>query len=273
MTRSAQLPLLYEKHDQVAYITFNRPEKHNAITPEMVVRLANAWRDFSDEDDLRAAIITGVGERAFCAGADLGSLIPLITHAREPQDEWDEKLRSSHEWINTAFLRGYSTYKPVIAAINGFCLAGGTEMAMATDLRVAAEHATLGLTEAQRGLIPFGGSLARLPRQIGYSDAMEILLLAEPIDAQRALKMRLVNWVVPAAKLMAKARALAERLAENGPLALRKIKETVLRSSGMSLEEAFRVEDECGAVIIRSEDAREGPRAFMEKRKPNFTGR
>jgi enoyl-CoA hydratase len=171
-----------------------------------------------------------------------------------------------------AILRGIALYKPVIAAVNGNALGGGTEMTNACDLRVAAAHAVFGTPEAKVGLLPGGGSISRLPRQIPYAKAMEILLLGEPFSAQDALAMGLVNYVVPRDRLMARARELAERLAENGPLAVRKIKEGVLRTSGLPLDQALRIEDEVSAAVMLSKDAREGPRAFKEKRKPRFTG-
>jgi enoyl-CoA hydratase len=160
--------LLYEKRDGIAYITLNRPHVHNAIDPEMMVRLAEAWRDFEADDSLRVAIVTGAGDRAFSAGADLGRLIPLFTGARQPEDEWDHRLMAERDLVNVALMRRRPIYKPIVAAINGFCLAGGTEMALATDIRIAAEHATLGLSEVQRALVPGGGSMVRLPRQVPY---------------------------------------------------------------------------------------------------------
>ncbi|HXG42506.1 MAG TPA: enoyl-CoA hydratase-related protein [Dehalococcoidia bacterium] len=265
--------LLYEKRDGIAYITLNRPHVHNAIDPEMMVRLAEAWRDFEADDSLRVAIVTGAGDRAFSAGADLGRLIPLFTGARQPEDEWDHRLMAERDLVNVALMRRRPIYKPIVAAINGFCLAGGTEMALATDIRIAAEHATLGLSEVQRALVPGGGSMVRLPRQVPYCKAMEILLVGDPIPAQEAYRFGLVNYVVPQSELMATAERFARRIAENGPLAVRKIKEAVLRTSGVPLEEAFRIEDEISREVFASEDAKEGPRAFMEKRPPQYKGR
>jgi enoyl-CoA hydratase len=269
--------VIYEKKDYIVYITLNRPEVHNAMNPEMVVRLAEAWLEFDADPEARVAIITGAGDQAFSAGADLKRLIPLVTRARAPEDEWDRRVLEERidgvRLIDIALMRLRPIYKPVIAAINGWCLAGGTELALATDIRIAAEHASLGLMEPKRGLVPGGGSMARLPRQIPYCKAMEILLTGDPIPAQEAYRIGLVNYVVPLAELMPTAERFARTIAENGPLAVRKIKETVIRSSGVPLEEAYRLENEASAVIMRSEDAREGARAFAEKRKPRFTGR
>jgi enoyl-CoA hydratase/carnithine racemase len=265
--------VLFERRNHIAYLTFNRPEVHNSYNPETIVRLAEAWQEIDKDDDIRAAIVTGAGNVAFSAGADLGRLIPLFTRARQPEDEWDKKLLANRHLGDIALLRGYDLDKPVIAAINGFCIAGGMELIQSTDLRVAAENASFGLQEVKWAIIPAAGSLARLQRQMPYCKAMEILLTGNRIDAQEAWRLGLVNYVVPQAHLMAKAEELATTIAANGPLAVRKIKEAVRRTSGRPYEEAFKIENECAREVMRSEDAREGPRAFMEKRKPIYKGR
>jgi len=264
--------LLYEKRDGIATLTLNRPARKNALTPEMMVRLAEAWRDFRDDDAARVAILTGAGD-TFTAGADLARLIPLLTRARKPEDEWDRRLLEDKTLFQTAVLRRFELYKPVIAAVDGVALAGGCEIILATDLRLATPEASFGLSEAKRGIVPGAGSLARLARQIPYCEAMRIMLLGDAIPAAEALRIGLVNEIVPRERLLPRARELAEKLAANGPLALRKIKEAVLRGGGRPLEEAFDIEDECARVVMRSEDAREGPRAFMEKRPARFVGR
>jgi enoyl-CoA hydratase len=265
--------LLYEKRDGIAYITFNRPEVRNAMDPEVVVRLAEAWQDFGADDEARVALITGAGDAAFSAGADLGRLIPLFSRARQPDDEWDEKLMADRRLMDVALLRGEPLYKPVVAAINGFCLAGGTELIQACDIRVAAEHARFGLTEVTRGIIPGGGSLARLPRQIPYCKAMEIILTGKHMDAQEAWRIGLINEVMPADQVLARAEEYARMIAANGPLAVRACKEAIIRGSGVPLEQAYAIESEMSRAVMRSEDAKEGPRAFMEKRPPRFIGR
>ena len=264
--------LLVEKRDGVALITFNRPAKKNAFTPEMVVRLAEGWAEFRDDDSLRVAIITGNGD-TFSAGADLGRMIPLLTRARPPEDEWDKKLLADPSLFQAGILRRFELWKPVIAAVNGAALAGGCEMLQATDLRLAAPEASFGLPEPKRGIVPGGGSLVRLARQIPYVHAMQILLTGDAMPAAKALEVGFVNEIVPREKLLDRAFELAARIAENGPLAVRKIKEAVIRSQGRALAEAFAIEDECTREVMRSQDAREGPRAFMERRKPNFIGR
>lgn len=265
--------VLYEKKDRIAYITLNRPDVHNAFDAEVVVRLAEAWQEFASDDSLRVAIVTGAGDRAFSAGADLRKLIPLMSGAREPEDEWDRKFIAERRLVNTALLRGFDLYKPVIAAVNGFCLAGGTELIQATDIRIAASHATFGLTEVKRAIIPGAGSMVRLPRQVPFAKAMEILLVGDPMSATESHRIGLVNYVVPAEEVMPLAEDFARKIAENGPLAVRKIKETVLKALGRPVEEGYALEDEATRFIIKTEDAREGPRAFAEKRAPRYVGR
>jgi enoyl-CoA hydratase len=174
--------------------------------------------------------------------------------------------------MSRALLRGLDVYKPIIAAINGLALGGGTELALATDLRVAAAHASFGLPEPRSGIVPGGGSMVRLPRQVGWCHAMQILLLGDPIAAPDALRMGLINEVVAKGALLARAEELATRIGRCAPVALAKIKEAALRSSGEPLARAFEIESECAAAVIRTRDAREGPRAFMEKRAPVWTG-
>ena len=265
--------LIFEVRNHVAYMTLNRPQVHNSMNPELVVALAEAWEQINADDGIRTAIVTGAGDKAFCAGADLGRLIPLTTGARQPEDEWDHKIITNKHYIGSSLLRGYNVYKPIIAAVNGFCIAGGMELMQATDLRVAAEHASFGLQEVKWAVIPAGCSLPRLPSQIPFCKAMEILLTGNRIDAQEAWRLGLINYVEPAAQVMAKAEELATTIAANGPLAVRKIKEAVLRCSGRPLEDGFKIENEIAREVFSSNDAREGPRAFMEKRKPDYTGR
>jgi enoyl-CoA hydratase len=265
--------LLYEKRDGLALLTMNRPEKRNALTPEMLVQLAAAWRDVRDDDDVRVAVLTGAGDAAFCAGADLGRLIPLLTCQRAAEDEWDERLLADRSAFSDGLLRGFELLKPVIAAIGGDALAGGTELVLATDLRIAAQGCTLGLTEVARGLIPGGGGVSRLPRQISYCKAMEVLLIGDRMSVDEAWRIGLVNEVLPPGEVLPRALAIAARITENGPLAVRAVKEAVRRSDGLPLAEALRIEGEVGIQVFTSQDAIEGPRAFMERRKPVFIGR
>ena len=265
--------LLVEKQGGVVVVTLNRPDKRNALSPEMIVRLAGFWKEIADDHSVRVVVVTGAGDKAFSAGGDLGSLIPLMLRTRQPVGEWEERFAADRKQLGAALLRNASFFKPVIAAINGHALAGGAEFVMSTDLRVMSSEATIGVTEVRRGLIASGGSLVRLPRQLPWAHAMELLLLGEPVTAQQALAMGLVNRVVPPQDVMATALDMARRVSLGAPVALEKTKEAMVRSSGRPLEEAFAIETQCTKENAAMDDAKEGPRAFMEKRPPVFRGR
>jgi enoyl-CoA hydratase len=265
--------LLTEIRDHVAWLTMNRSQVHNALNPELMVTLARTWRDLRTDDRVRVVILTGAGDKAFCAGADLGRLIPLLSGARAPEDEWDRELISRPEVIEHAVLKGIDFHKPVIAAVNGFCVAGGMELMLASDLRVAVDSASFGLQEVKWGIAPLGGGVSRLPRQMPWCRAMEVLLTGRRFDAYEAWRLGLINYVVACDQLMVKAGELAVEIAENGPLAVRIVKQGAQRCVGTTLQESFKIELELRPIIENSEDAREGPRAFMEKRKPMFKGR
>jgi enoyl-CoA hydratase len=264
--------IIFEQRDGIAYITLNRPDKRNALTPEMVVRLASIWEDVAADDAIRVALITGAGAKAFCSGGDLGSLIPIMLRSRPPADHWEEKLAARRSLLSAALLRNETFFKPVVAAINGPASAGGTEFLLSTDIRVAATTATFALTEVRRGLIASGGSLARLARQVSWAAAMEIALVGESIDAEHALRIGLVNRVVPPAEVLSTAEEFAQKLCLGAPMAIAKSKEAIVRSNGRPLADAFEIETECTIANAKTDDAKEGPRAFMEKRDPVFTG-
>lgn len=265
--------ILYETDGGIARVTLNRPEKRNALSPEMIVRLVDVWDRIAADPAIRVVIVTGAGEQAFSSGGDLGSTIPLMMRSRPPRGDWEERFAADRKQLGRAILRTADFFKPVVAAINGHALAGGAEMVMATDIRVMSSEATIGLTEVRRGLIAGGGSLARLTRQLSWANAMELALVGEPITAEHALRIGLVNRVVPPGQVREVAEDLARRIALGAPVALAKSKEVIVRSSGRTLDEAFAIETECTKQNARTDDAREGPRAFMEKRAPNFTGR
>ena len=265
--------VLFERRGSVALITLNRPEARNAVNPELAVRLAQAWEEVKDDPAIRAAVVTGAGDKSFCAGADLARLIPLFTGARAPEDEWDEALRRDPGITDRALLREFDPEKPIIAAVTGFCIAGGMEMLQATDIRVAAEDSKFGLQEPKWGLFPISGSTVRLPRQIPYAVAMEILLTGDLINADRAFDIGLLNRVVPRSDVLATALGIAQTVAENGPVAVRAIRRSARACIGLPEKDALALERELGMPVFQTEDAREGPRAFKEKRKPKFVGK
>lgn len=257
------MPLRYETVGRIAYFTLDRPEAHNAVDPEMMDEMERRILEFENDPDVWVAIITGVGDKAFCAGADLGKMLPGVTSNAIPV--------APTRRIYT--FKGAEVWKPVIAAVNGYCLAAGTEILMGTDIRIASENATFGLPEVRWSLMARGGATVRLPRQIPWAPAMEMLLTGDRISAQRAYEIGLINRVVPSEDLMSTAKALADRICENGPLAVRAVKESVQRTSGVPLTYAYEIDFKIAAPVFASQDAQEGPKAFSEKRPPNFQSR
>ena len=227
--------ILIEQKDGIAIVTLNRPEKRNALSPEMLVRLAAFWKEIADDHSVRVVVVTGAGDQAFSSGGDMGSLIPLMMRTRAPVGEWEERFAADRKQLGAALLRNATFFKPVIAAINGHAHAGGAEFVMSTDLRVMSSQATMAVTEVRRGLIASGGSLVRMARQVPWAHAMELLLLGEPVSAQQALAMGLVNRVVPPDQVMATALDLARRVSLGAPVALEKTKEVMVRSNGRPL--------------------------------------
>jgi len=252
--------LRYRIEAGVAYVTFDRPAKRNAFTGEMMRAGSRAIRDADGNEDVRAIIVTGAGEEAFCAGADLAETIPRWTADTSNVAPDDDDLHLRRELIRT----------PIIAAVNGDCLAGGMEFLQATDVRIAAESARFGLTEPRWGVAPVSGSHVRLPRQIPYCRAMEFLLTGATFPAEHAHGAGLVNEVVSDGQALARAKEVADEIARNSPFAIRKIKETVLRCYGRPLDDAFRLESRIGEEVFASDDALDGPRAFVEDREPSF---
>jgi enoyl-CoA hydratase len=269
------MPIHYEQlDDHVARITIDRPEARNALDLHHFRDLAGAWRRFRDDPDDWVAVVTGV-DGSFMTGADLKTYIPQITElqAQISAGDVDEidgcKLRDGTD----AVLRSLRIYKPIIAAVDGPCVAGGMEMLGGVDIRLATERATFGVMEPKRGLFAGGGTTVRLPRQIAYPAAMELLLTAEAFPATRALELGLLNELVPEAELQARALQWAARITANAPLAVRATKESVLRGLAVDQREAYRIERELAAEVFASDDAKEGPTAFAEKRDPRWTGR
>ena len=257
------MKVIYEVQDRIARITINRPEAMNAMDAEVYAGLSKAWIDVRDNPEVWVAIVTGAGEKAFTAGADLKSMIP---RQREKADFW---LTQKDMILN----RGLEVWKPVIAAVNGYCLAGGMTLLFATDIRLAAEHAVFEISEVRRGILPGNGGTQRALRQLPYAVAMEMLLLGRRLTAAEALAYGLVNRVVPMKDLLPAAEQCARQLCENGPLALRAIKELAIRSQSLPLEHGLRLEESMQEFLRSTEDAKEGPRAFAEKRKPAYKAR
>ncbi|MBW2420808.1 MAG: crotonase/enoyl-CoA hydratase family protein [Deltaproteobacteria bacterium] len=261
--------VLVEKDGAILTVTLNRPEKKNAVNCEAMCRLYDAWLQLDADDDLRVAILTGKGD-TFCAGMDLSEITKLT--AGELENDWMKRAVGEPALIMGAWLKTYRPKKPVILAAEGFARAGGTEILQGTDIRVAGESAKFGVTEVQRGLFPMAGSVVRLRRQIPYAIAAEILLVGEDFTAARALELGLINHVVPDGQAVAKAREIALRIAENGPLAVTAILATLRETDMLPEEQAFVIETGYGMPVLTSKDAIEGPRAFLEKRKPVFKG-
>lgn len=215
-------------------------------------------------------VLTGAGDKVFSAGADLKRLITLLTGARKAEDDWDTELQANMWMANNALLRNDKALdKPIICAINGTALAGGCELVQGTDIRILADHAQIGLSEAKRGLFPAGGSSVRLPRQVPYARAMEILLTAEPVSAQQALEMGFVNYVVPKEQVIPKALELAAKIASNGPVAVQEIRKAVKENLSIpDIAGAMQNETKHSNIVFAHPDAREGPLAFAQKRKP-----
>ena len=277
----------YAKDGHIVTITIDRPEARNSLDIEHFGQLADAWVRFRDDDDAYVAILTGVGD-VYCVGADLKRFVPIVTERADKlaageamQQVGESRYSMAHSLV--AVLRDgavlpetgeeFKLYKPVIAAINGICAAGGLEMMWNTDLRVCAEDAWFQLAEPRRGLFPGGGSTVHSARQLSWCHAMEVVLLAERISAQRAHDIGLVNRVVPKDQVMAEARRLADTICLNGPLAVRACKQSAKESTFLPLKEALENEMSFSASVFMSEDAKEGIAAFKEKRQPAWKGR
>jgi enoyl-CoA hydratase len=256
----------YALHGHIVTITINRSEARNSLDMAHFRDLAHAWAAFRDDASARVAVITGVG-RDFCTGADLKKFIPELTGDLPQPDGWD-KNDAIH-----AVLHRFPVYKPIVAAVNGTCVAGGFEMLGSTDIRVALPEARFALMEPKRGLFAGGGSTVRLPRQLPYAFAMELMLTADMVDAQRALAMGLINRVVGADELMDTAYDYAERIAANAPLAVFATKQSAVEGLALDLDAAYENETRHSDRVFATEDAKEGPRAFAEKRPPRWRAR
>ena len=257
--------ILFEKKGHLAYVTLNRPERRNAIDPATSAELKDAFEAFKADDDLWVAILTGAGDKAFSAGADLLAMSQSLSGG----DGDSGALNAPFAGIT----RGYECWKPIIAAIHGYCLAGGLELALSCDIRIAADNAQFGLPEPKRAIIPGATGTQRLPRAVPLAFAMELLLTGDRFDAETALRFGLVSRVVPREQLMETAETIAQSILKNGPLAVRYIKQAVMQGREMSFEDGIRLESELAGKVFRTEDAREGPLAFAEKREPQYKGK
>ncbi len=263
--------IIYQKRGRLAYVTINRPERRNAIDADTSRELLEAFTDFKNDDEAWVAVLTGAGDQAFSAGADLVAMAQAFAQTGARRGAGGRGL--GYDVAFGGISRGFECWKPMIAAINGYCLAGGLELALSCDVRIAAEQATFGLPEPKRAIIPAAGGTQRLPRAIPLAYAMELLLSGERFDAQWALRAGLVSRVVPADQLMPAAEEVAGKILECGPLAVRAIKQAALEGRELPLGEGLRLEGRLAAQVIQSEDAREGPTAFAQKRKPEYKGR
>lgn len=259
---------LLEREGHVLVVTLNRPEAKNALSSGMLAGMYRAWRMLDEDPELRVAILTGRGD-VFCAGADLKAM----GGGGEKDEEFQQMMTAVPDLHWQALLRHNRPTKPIIAAVEGFAVAGGTEILQGTDIRVAAENAIFGVTEARRGLFPLGGSSVRLRRQIPYTLAAEILLTGRHVTAQEALAFGLVGRLVPPGQALAEARKIAAEICENAPLSIRALMRMLREiDESYSEQDALGKELEIGGPVFATKDAREGPRAFAEKRKPVYIG-
>jgi enoyl-CoA hydratase len=255
--------LTFERRGQTAVVTMNRPEAKNALSLPMLVGMADAWVEIDGTDDIRCAILTGAAG-TFCTGMDLKA-----TGGPEAE-KYQHRMAQDPDLHWKALLRHYNLRKPLIAAVEGWAVAGGTEILQATDIRVAGEGAKFGVFEARRGLFPVGGSTVRLRRQIPFTVAMDLLLTAREVPADEALRIGLIGRVVPDGTALDEALAIADVICANGPLAVEAIKRSVRETEGMSEEDGLARELEIGWPVFATEDAKEGQRAFAEKRPPEY---
>ena len=255
-----------EKEGHTLVVTLNRPEAKNALSPAMLVGMYRAWRLLDEDDDLYCAVLTGRGD-TFCAGMDL----KVGPEGGDDAEEIQEMMKDVPNLHWQALLRDNRPNKPIILAVEGYALAGGTEILQGTDIRVGAEDSVFGVTEVARGLYPMGGSTIRLRRQIPYCRAAEILLLGRHVSAQEALEWGLINRVVPKGKALEEAMKIADQLCENGPISIRAITRSLREHQEfMAEEDAMLKSDELGWPVFASVDAKEGMKAFKEKRKANY---
>ncbi len=262
--------LLVEREDHLMIVTMNRPQRKNAQTPGMYIRMADAWKEASANDEVRCIILTGAGGN-FSSGADLRAMAGDADE--DGLVDVAARTKAEPDIIFQGLLKSYRPTKPILAAVEGVAIAGGTEILQGTDIRVAGESARFGVSEARWSLYPMGGSAVRLRRQIPYTEAADILLTGKHLSAAEAKALGLIGHVVPDGQALPKAKEIAATIAENGPLAVEAILRTLHETDGMLEADALAYEREYGLAVFRSEDAKEGPLAFAQKRKPDFKRR
>ena len=256
---------LVELEGHTLVVTMNRPEARNALSGEMLGIMSDAWDRANSDPDVHVVILTGAGG-SFCAGADLKAMTSTSPSSRFESGEYDPTIIKS-------LLKGFRVTKPLIAAVEGPAIAGGTEILQATDIRIAGESARFGVSEVKWGLYPLGGSAVRLPRQLPYTVAADLLLTGRHVRAPEAKEIGLIGHVVPDGEALAKAHEIADLIAANGPLAVQAVLKTIRDSEGKHEDECWKDDAAVGAAVFASDDAKEGPRAFAEKRAPEFKGR
>lgn len=260
------------QHPHVALVTFDRPERANALDPDMLCQLAAAWKRVAEDAEIRCVVMRGAGDRVFCSGMDIAATLSASQrlHRGERVSEAEfEGLRS----VSTALLAGFDLKKPLVSAVNGHARGGGFDLMLASEIRFCVPDATFALEEVALGLYPTGNATVLLPRQIGWTHAHELMLTARPIDAEHARRIGLVNDIVEPGKLMDRAFETADRIAQNAPLAVVATRAGVRELIGMDLASAYLRQEELGKVLRKTEDAREAQQAFVEKRPPVFRGR
>lgn len=260
------------EHPGVALVTLDRPHKANSLDPATLCELAEAWRSIAEDDRIRCAVLTGAGERVFCAGMDMATTIPAAQRLARGE-RLDEATFQGLRSVDRALLAGFDLRTPLVCAVNGHARAGGFDLMLASEIRLAVPEATFALEEVALGLYPTGNATVLLPRQIPWVHAQELLLTARPIDAARALQIGLINRIVPRERLLAESFALADRIAGNAPLAVSQTRRGVREILSLTLEEGYARQEELGAPLRRTRDAREAQRAFLEKRAPVWQGR
>ncbi len=265
--------LIVKKEGKILNIQLNRPEARNALDPSTLMELLQIWEDFDKDPETQVAVLSSALPDIFCAGMDLKSTMPLVMRTKEPENDAERRVMENPDLMMDAMLRDMAIDKPIISAVHGLCLTGGWEMAMATDICIASQDASFQMREVQYAMMPTSGATVRLPRMIPHTAAMEILLIGDPVPAQRLYEWGFINKIVSRDNLISTAMSIAEKIASNGPLALKAIKRSVREGSGLPLKEALQKEKEIGLPIYSTEDAKEGPRAFYEKRKPVYKGR